>query len=56
MPQNPPPKLADLPAPTDAQKVNGKVKVCVAGAGGFIGAHLARRMKNMGKYVVAVDW
>jgi len=32
------------------------VKVCVAGAGGFIGAHLARRLKQMGKYVVAVDW
>ena len=28
----------------------------MAGAGGFIGAHLARRLKQMGKYVVAVDW
>lgn len=34
----------------------GKVKVCVTGAGGFIGAHLAKRLKEQGKYVVAVDW
>mmetsp|Transcript_9281 Transcript_9281/g.16282 ORF Transcript_9281/g.16282 Transcript_9281/m.16282 type:complete len:350 (+) Transcript_9281:98-1147(+) len=34
----------------------GKVKVCVTGAGGFIGAHLAKKLKEMGKYVVAVDW
>jgi len=33
-----------------------QIKVCVTGAGGFIGAHLARRLKQMGKYVVAVDW
>lgn len=33
-----------------------KVKVCVTGAGGFIGAHLARRLKSMGKHVIAVDW
>lgn len=34
----------------------GQKKVCVTGAGGFIGAHLARRLKEMGNYVVAVDW
>lgn len=33
-----------------------KVKVCVTGAGGFIAAHLAKRLKEMGRYVVAVDW
>lgn len=33
-----------------------KVKVCVTGAGGFIAAHLSKRLKEMGKYVVAVDW
>jgi GDP-D-mannose 3',5'-epimerase len=33
-----------------------KVKVCVTGAGGFIGSHLARRLKNEGYYVVAADW
>lgn len=54
--QNQAPKIADLPAPTEAQKTNGKVRVCVTGAGGFIGAHLARRLKALGKYVVAVDW
>ena len=54
--QLPPPKISELPAATEKQKVDGKVKVCVAGAGGFIGAHLARRLKLLGKYVVAVDW
>mmetsp|Transcript_9920 Transcript_9920/g.19472 ORF Transcript_9920/g.19472 Transcript_9920/m.19472 type:complete len:349 (+) Transcript_9920:958-2004(+) len=34
----------------------GKVKVCVTGAGGFIAAHLGKRLKAQGKYVVAVDW
>ena len=33
-----------------------KGKVCVTGAGGFIGAHLARKLKSMGHYVVGVDW
>lgn len=33
-----------------------KIKVCVTGAGGFIGAHLAKKLKSQGKYVVAVDW
>ena len=32
------------------------MKVCVTGAGGFIAAHLAKRLKSMGHYVVAVDW
>eukprot|EP00501_MAST-03F_sp_TOSAG23-6_P001307 GSMAST32.ASY1.ANO1.1355.1 assembled CDS len=31
-------------------------KVCVAGGGGFIGSHLAKRLKNDGFYVVCVDW
>lgn len=34
----------------------GQEKVCVTGAGGFIGAHLAKKLKEQGKYVVAVDW
>ncbi len=33
-----------------------KIKVCVTGAGGFIAAHLAKKLKEMGRYVVAVDW
>jgi len=32
------------------------VKVCVAGAGGFIGSHLAKLIKEKGHSVVAVDW
>lgn len=31
-------------------------KVCITGAGGFIGSHLAKRLKEEGNYVVAVDW
>ena len=31
-------------------------KIVVTGAGGFIGSHLARRLKNEGHFVRAVDW
>eukprot|EP00941_MAST-03F_sp_MAST-3F-sp1_P000156 g156.t1 len=31
-------------------------KVCVCGGAGFIGSHLAMRLKNEGWYVVCVDW
>ena len=34
----------------------GKTVVCVAGAGGFIGGALAKRLVDEGKYVIAVDW
>lgn len=33
-----------------------KLRVCVTGAGGFIGSHTARRLKAEGHYVVACDW
>eukprot|EP00928_Gymnodinium_smaydae_P002743 TRINITY_DN10990_c0_g1_i1.p1 TRINITY_DN10990_c0_g1~~TRINITY_DN10990_c0_g1_i1.p1 ORF type:complete len:129 (+),score=30.90 TRINITY_DN10990_c0_g1_i1:56-388(+) len=33
-----------------------KAKVCVCGGAGFIGSHLAKRLKNSGWYVVAADW
>ena len=29
---------------------------CVAGAGGFIASHLAKRLKSEGHYIVACDW
>jgi GDP-D-mannose 3',5'-epimerase len=32
------------------------VKVCVAGAGGFIGSHMAKLLKEKGHTVVAADW
>ncbi|EWM24067.1 gdp-mannose -epimerase [Nannochloropsis gaditana] len=38
-----------------APLVTGK-KVLVAGGGGFIGSHLARRLKKDGNYVVVADW
>mmetsp|Transcript_8495 Transcript_8495/g.14354 ORF Transcript_8495/g.14354 Transcript_8495/m.14354 type:complete len:370 (+) Transcript_8495:45-1154(+) len=33
-----------------------KLKICVTGAGGFIASHLAKRLKEEGHYVRAVDW
>lgn len=35
---------------------HGVKKVCIAGAGGFIGSHLAKRLKAEGHWVRAVDW
>jgi len=35
--------------------MSGK-RVLVAGGGGFIGSHLAKRLKNEGHYVIAADW
>eukprot|EP00538_Stauroneis_constricta_P005980 CAMPEP_0119547666 /NCGR_PEP_ID=MMETSP1352-20130426/1729_1 /TAXON_ID=265584 /ORGANISM="Stauroneis constricta, Strain CCMP1120" /LENGTH=73 /DNA_ID=CAMNT_0007592649 /DNA_START=159 /DNA_END=376 /DNA_ORIENTATION=+ len=31
-------------------------KVCVGGGAGFIGSHIARRLKQNGWYVIVVDW
>eukprot|EP00928_Gymnodinium_smaydae_P070795 TRINITY_DN54562_c0_g1_i1.p1 TRINITY_DN54562_c0_g1~~TRINITY_DN54562_c0_g1_i1.p1 ORF type:complete len:401 (+),score=136.39 TRINITY_DN54562_c0_g1_i1:62-1204(+) len=33
-----------------------KQKVCIGGGGGFIGSHLAKRLKKEGWYVIAADW
>ena len=33
-----------------------KLKICVTGAGGFIGSHLAKRLKEEGHYVIGCDW
>ena len=38
------------------RRPEGKLKICVTGAGGFIASHLARRLKNEGHYVIACDW
>ena len=35
---------------------DGQKKACVGGGAGFIGSHLARRLKSEGYYVVAADW
>mmetsp|Transcript_27672 Transcript_27672/g.35974 ORF Transcript_27672/g.35974 Transcript_27672/m.35974 type:complete len:376 (+) Transcript_27672:98-1225(+) len=35
---------------------DGKVKICIGGGGGFIGSHLAKRLKSEGNYVVCADW
>ncbi len=33
-----------------------KKKVCIAGGAGFIGSHIAKRLKKEGNYVVVADW
>jgi len=33
-----------------------KPKACVTGAGGFIAAHLCKKLKEKGYYVIGVDW
>jgi len=33
-----------------------KKKILIAGGGGFIGSHLAKRLKKEGNYVVCADW
>jgi len=33
-----------------------KMRVCVAGGAGFIGSHLAKRLKDEGHHIVVVDW
>jgi len=36
--------------------VSHKKKVLIAGGAGFIGSHLARRLKREGQYVITADW
>lgn len=45
-----------MPAPQEPYWPQGKLKICITGAGGFIASHLARRLKNEGHYIVACDW
>ena len=33
-----------------------KLKVCVGGGGGFIGSHLAVKLRSEGHWVRCVDW
>lgn len=33
-----------------------KLRICVGGGGGFIGSHLAARLKREGHYVIVADW
>lgn len=41
---------------TTDELVDGKLKVCIGGGGGFIGSHLAQRLMAEGCYVVCADW
>eukprot|EP01112_Ceratiomyxa_fruticulosa_P004038 TRINITY_DN1437_c0_g5_i1.p1 TRINITY_DN1437_c0_g5~~TRINITY_DN1437_c0_g5_i1.p1 ORF type:complete len:353 (+),score=82.27 TRINITY_DN1437_c0_g5_i1:228-1286(+) len=34
----------------------GKLKICVGGGAGFIGSHLAKRLKEEGHHVIVADW
>eukprot|EP01092_Planopodium_desertum_P002883 TRINITY_DN14669_c0_g2_i1.p1 TRINITY_DN14669_c0_g2~~TRINITY_DN14669_c0_g2_i1.p1 ORF type:complete len:366 (+),score=67.82 TRINITY_DN14669_c0_g2_i1:38-1099(+) len=37
-------------------KEEGKLRILVTGAGGFIGSHLARRLKKEGHHLIVADW
>lgn len=41
---------------TTANDGSPKLKVCVGGGAGFIGSHIAKRLKSEGHYVVSADW
>ena len=48
-----------LPPLTEKRFTDGfpkGLKICVTGAGGFIASHLAKRLKEEGHWVRAVDW
>jgi hypothetical protein len=50
--------VADHPT-THPEEVgpDGKIKVCIGGGAGFIGSHIAKKLKEMGGYyVVCADW
>jgi len=36
--------------------VDGNIKVCIGGGAGFIGSHIAKRLKEEGCYVICADW
>lgn len=35
---------------------DGKLRICVTGAGGFIASHLAKRLKSEGHHIIGCDW
>lgn len=35
---------------------DGKIRVCIGGGAGFIGSHMAKRLRSEGCYVVCADW
>lgn len=36
--------------------VNGQLRVCIGGGAGFIGSHIAKKLKEEGCYVICADW
>jgi GDP-D-mannose 3',5'-epimerase len=48
--------LPDHQVVTGSITMATKLRVCVGGGAGFIGSHLAKRMKSEGHYVICVDW
>lgn len=42
--------------PDEAPKNGEKLRVCVGGGAGFIGSHIAKRLREEGAYVIAADW
>lgn len=41
---------------TEESNGSTKLRVLVGGGGGFIGSHLAKRLKSEGHYVIVADW
>lgn len=40
----------------ETKKAKTQLKVCVCGGAGFIGSHIAKRLKDEGHHVVTADW
>ncbi|KAK4527376.1 hypothetical protein GAYE_SCF39G5298 [Galdieria yellowstonensis] len=38
------------------EKEQKQLRILVTGAGGFIGSHLAKKLKEKGHYIIAADW
>lgn len=42
--------------PSEAPANGEKIRVCIGGGAGFIGSHIAKRLREEGAYVICADW